>query len=344
MLRARLLFPILCLTVGIAVAVPPVASLRILPKSVTLHQSNGGTLAVALTVVRDQSSLPVDFAPDVGAAPCVADFDKLPVWEALERIAEKSGTRITLRDHGRKITLAKRVGSADIASVDGPFRVVLRQIRAVTDFESGRSFTELTLEIHWEPRIPVFRIDGQPQIEASVDGQERSLRSEPIRTKTPVTGSSFTTTVQLPMIPRSAKMLTTVSGTITVTAAERMMRVAVPLAKLPAKVEQDGVTVTVPRAETIEDRYEVSVELTYPPETPEFESFESFASENQAELTDATKLRRVSTLDAEVSSNGRRVSAVYRFPKNGGTTLEYTTPSPLREFAVHFTWKDVPLP
>ncbi|MGL6094168.1 MAG: hypothetical protein ACRC7O_00015, partial [Fimbriiglobus sp.] len=164
---------------------------------------------------------------------------------------------------------------------------------------------------------------------------------------------AFASVVRLSGVPRTATKLTRVAGTITVTAADGMRLVDLgTLTKLPAKREFDGITVVVTAVEKIEDRVEVRVDLTYPETTPEFESFESFVTENEARFVSTADAAVVwKPADAEVVTAGRRVSAVYRFAESAGRKwdaakwrFDTTTPGPLSEFPVRFDLRDVPLP
>jgi hypothetical protein len=169
------------------------------------------------------------------------------------------------------------------------------------------------------------------------DDAGSKLTVTPTKTKVPTGDPVHTTTIRVHGVPRKATKLTQLSGSFVVTATDRMLPFTLDLGRLPAKAEREGVLVEVSRAEMVDDRFEVAVELTYPPTHPVFESFESWTTENRAKLGGADPL------DHEVRSEGRRVSAVYRF-KAAGTQLQYTTPAPLLEYAVRFELKDIPLP
>ncbi|MGL6095076.1 MAG: hypothetical protein ACRC7O_04650, partial [Fimbriiglobus sp.] len=191
MARISLLL-IAAVVAGVAAADPPG---RITPR--TVERPIADALADAVTAVRNQSGLPVEIAADLGKTPCPAAFPAVPAWDALMRIAATTDTRIMLGDHGRRITLAKRPGPAEPASVDGPFRVAVRQIRGVADFDTGRAFTELALELHWEPRLAVFRVDAIPTISTVTDDRGSGIVAESSRAKTPTTGAAFASVVRL---------------------------------------------------------------------------------------------------------------------------------------------------
>ena len=97
------------------------------------------------------------------------------------------------------------------------------------------------------------------------------------------------------------------------------------------------------------DRWEVELEVTYPP-LPEFESFESWVTENRLQLVSPAG-KAFETTDYDFPEQGRKLVAVYRFPANGpqlgdrkGWSAVYRTPAPLVEFPVRFDLREIPLP
>lgn len=303
----------------------------------TVSVNGGRPLADIVADLAKQTNIPFDLSGANRQAMGKANLTKLPFWNAVEQLAAETGHRVAPGKKGREVRLVRAVGPQVKASIDGPFRVAVRQVVARNDFESGTTAYDVSLDIHWEPRFPVFRIDSEPTITALTDDVNSKLTFTPARTKVPISDPIHTTTVRVHGVPRKATKLTALSGSFVVTATDRMLPFTLDLGQLPAKMERDGVLVEVPRAEMVDDRFEVAVELTYPPTHPVFESFESWVTENRAELGAAKPL------DYEVRSEGRRVSAVYRF-KATGKQLLYTTPAPLLEYAVRFELKDIPLP
>ena len=103
------------------------------------------------------------------------------------------------------------------------------------------------------------------------------------------------------------------------------------------------------RFEKVGDLWEAELELTYPPAGPEFESFESWVTQNRARLSAPDRSRVFEPVNEDVPEAGRRVVAVYRFKgvepgSRKGWSLVYETPAPLVEFPVRFDLKDIPLP
>jgi hypothetical protein len=318
------------------------------PKTVTLSAPTG-QLGAVLTDVSKQTGIAVA-APGLDAvAPCPVSFDKVPFWAALEQIAAKVDARVALAERGRQITLAKRTGPAAPSSVDGPFRVVVRQVAGRLDFETGRTFTEVTLDVHWEPRFPVFRISSEPTITQATADAGGKLTAISAHAKTPPRGYLYTTTVRIDGVPRAATKLTRLAGTFTVTASPAMLPFVFDLSgKPPLTQTKSNVTTTLKRFEKVDKRWEAELELTYPPSGPRFESFESWVTENRARLIAPDKSRSVAPTDSDIPEQGRKVVAVYRFTglnlaSRAGWTLVYETPAPLVEYPIHFELKDIPL-
>lgn len=328
----------------VAALLPAAGPGRIPPKLVTVNQPNG-TLAGAIGEFTRQAGIPINLPGDAATTRCPVTADAMPAWEAVERVADQTRTRIELRDRGRSVALVGRLGPSAPASVDGPFRVAVRQVRAVRGFDPESSVVSVALDIHWEPRVTVFRLDAEPTITVVGTDIGGATPFAASRSKTPPDGAHYQTTVNIEGVPRAATSLIRVAGSFIVTVADRMLDFRFPLAEnLPAVQQRDGVTVSVVRAGRVDERYEVEVTLTYPPSHPEFESFESFVTGNRATLVAGGKAWPAT--DPEVISDGRRVTAVYRFPAGvpAGATFEYTTPAPLAEYPVRFDLRDIPLP
>ena len=240
-----------------------------------------------------------------------------------------------------------------VASTDGPFRVAVQQVAGRTDFDTGRTTTEVTLLLHWEPRLPVFRVAGEPTLTRVSDDRGDRPRPPPAAARAAPTGCQFVTTVRLAGVPRAATKLTRLAGTFTVTAAEEMLTFRVAdLGAGPAAEARGGVSVTAGRPVRVGDRYDLAIDLKYPPPAVEFESFEAGAwlADNRLTLTSPTG-RTYTPTSEDIRPAGAGTTVVYRFPaatpgldKPAGWSLTYTTPSPLAEYNVGFDLRDIPLP
>jgi hypothetical protein len=333
-------------TATTAPAQPPIP-----PKTFTLKVSNP-TLGDVLRELPEQTGLTVT-APGLDRkTPCPAPFDRTPFWSALDQAAAKTGAKIVLGDHGRQVTLAKRTGPPQPSSVDGPFRVAVRQVNPRLDYDTGKTFVDLTLDVHWEPRFPVFRLDGQPTLTA-LAADAGTPTAQPVKAMTAPTGCLFTTTVRIEGVPRSATKLTRVAGRFDVTASPAMLPFVFenlagpfPVVGKPPPGSDPRVSAVLKRFEPVSDLWEAEIDVTYP-KGPEFESFESWVTENRARLVSPGN-QPLASADHEHGASNSRVNGVYRFKVRPGDrkgwSLVYETPAPLVEFPVTFDLKDIPLP
>ena len=119
-----------------------------------------------------------------------------------------------------------------------------------------------------------------------------------------------------------------------------------------AAPDQEQVSARILPVRAIGDQWEVGLELQYPP-LPEFETFESWVTENRLQLIGPDG-RVYQPSDSEIPEQGRRVVAYYRFPARGPQAIPltdrtkwsaiYTTPAPLVELPLQFRFQEVPLP
>ncbi|HEY8503461.1 MAG TPA: hypothetical protein VIL46_02690 [Gemmataceae bacterium] len=310
-------------------------------------------------VLRDltrQTNIAVDPGSADPGGEITSNFRAVPFWEALQRIAAETGHRVVLRDRGKAIALEKSDAPAPPASVSGPFRIAARELAARRDLDTGRSTYHLALSVNWEPRFKVFRIDAYPTVTSGRDDRGGVVTAPAVKAKTPVTGFQADSRVRLEGLSADSRAVAELSGAFTATVAEKMLlfRFDDLTAAQPLTQKQEGVTATLRRFEKRGDRWVAEVELRYPPGQPEFESFESWLGENRLTLVAPGGRRRFPSEDYEVLAGGEVARVRYLFeedPDRGltpgdrkGWSLEYETPSPLKEVTVPFTLRDIPLP
>jgi hypothetical protein len=342
-------------TIGLVLAISgPVSAQPVTPIAPKRGAvSAGGTLEKALAAVQGWSGIPVETAGANLAKPVtLASQNDVPFWTALDSLAANTGHRIALGGKGQKVALVRHAGPQESTSVDGPFRVVVREVLARRDADTGLVTYEIKLDIHWEPRFPVFRI-GNQMITAATDDKGTKLTATNEPGKVPTAGYLHQTTVKLTGIPRSATKIAKLDGTFTVTAAEKTIRFTFddPF-KTPASKSDAGVTATLARFAREDGLWEARMELAYPANLPAFESFESWLTDNKCRLVAPGSGKPYDPTDYELPAGGAKLVAVYRFKEDAakgltpskGWTLEYETPSPLVEYAVNFSLKDIDLP
>lgn len=331
---------------------PPVAA-----KPVTLARTApAADIAAAL---REQTGVAVDVSAVGPAKTVAAAFDRTPFWTAVEKLAADTGCRVAVSRGGRGITLVPRPagGSAPPSSVDGPFRVALKEVVARRDYDTGRTTYRLTLEAHWEPRFPVYLIDGEPTVtRATADG--KAVVADPPTGRVASTGFAHPLTVTLKDVPRAAKRLDELTGSFDVIAAHQLLPFAFAdlTAANPVVKEQNGVTVTLKPVRHPVGRAEFQFDLKYPASHPAMESFEEvWAASNTLRLTDPTGRRNFLPTDYSTDARGNVVLGTYAFagangrpgplPKDlKGWTAVYETPSPLLRQTVKFRLTGIELP
>jgi len=351
---------ITCRTLAILVvlfAASPVLALDPAAKAIpaSLVSVDAPTLALTLIELEKQTGIKVSAGSLDPAMPIAMPLRKVPFWSALEAIAANSGSRIVTSKQGKQIAFAKKEAE-NRSSIDGAFRFVPKNVSARTDLERGRTYYDLTLDIQWEPRFPVFRIDSQPKIRTATDDKGTALTSPAISAKSPTTGSAHTTTIRIDGLTRNARTIARLEGEFIVTASPKMLAFEFDdlQAKLPIVKERDGVKVTLKSFAKIEDRWDVELHLEYPASHPEFESFESWATGNAIRLIAPNAGNSYAEDNYDITGSGRSVVAAYRFKdatigqrdptKAKGWKIVYETPAPLIEFPIRFDCKDIPLP
>ncbi len=313
----------------------------------------GATLGRAADAVRAQAGIPVELAGLKVDAVVALPAGPLPAWAAVDALAAAANARVGLKDAGRAVELSP--GAPGPTATTGAFRVAVEQVATRLDFATGRSITEVTLTLHWEPGVPVFRVDGEPLITGVADDKGDRTPPPAARSRTPVRDCRYTAVVRLAGVPRSATRITKLEGVFTVTGAARMLTAVAPDLGVPKPITAEGVTVTVGKPARVGGRYEVLVDLAYPPPAAAFESFETglWLTRNRLTVTSPTG-ERFAPINWDDTDDGARARVVYRFPADGpgapkldrpaGWSARVETPSPVGEYAVRFALKDIPLP
>ncbi|VTR94541.1 Uncharacterized protein OS=Pirellula staleyi (strain ATCC 27377 / DSM 6068 / ICPB 4128) GN=Psta_1684 PE=4 SV=1 [Gemmata massiliana] len=335
---------------------PPKPALA--PTPVTWNTS-GKVLGEVCAGLSEQSKIPISVAPAAIKTQCPVTFDKTPFWTALQLTADKTRTRIALSEGGRKVELVPRGASQEVAVTNGAFRVVAQQVVGRSLLELGATFHEVSLLVHWEPRVRVYRIDAAPRISKVTDPTGAKITAEDGAGKTLPTNSTSEMKVRLNGLTRKTEQITALTGEFTVTAADRLLAFAfdVPDGKLPDAQKQDGVSAVLKRVQKKGDSWEIAVEVNYPAGQPTFQSFEGewWLRDNRL-LLRSPDGKAVVLDDYEIPAPDRATPLVviHRYkedPKNGfsapttkGWKLVYETPAPLVELKVPFELKGILLP
>lgn len=307
------------------------------------------SVADVLTLVEKQTGIKVRTGPLDSNA--IVDANNSTFWELLESMATKSGTRLTVNGANKTISFDKGPART-AASLDGAFRIAANAVTARADATTGETAYTLALDVQWEPRFPVFRIDSQPKIAAAKDDRGTSLRVNTAAVKSAASGYAHATELRVDGLTRKATRIAAIAGEFTVTAAPKMLVFEFDdLVKLPATKEIDGVKATLAKVLKRDAVWELQLTVGYPSDPPSFESFESWTNRNEIRLLAPNGRAAEGIENQDVVSTGRTIQAAYRYAfktadlsDRTGWKVLYETPAPLVEFPVKFSLKDIPLP
>lgn len=351
-MRSLCVSALLCGLFAVASAADP-APESLPPTRITLKQGDA-TLAEVARALAKASGLTIAVEPRLAAKKSPIDFNGTPLWEALEKTARDAGARIVVESGGRKITLAPRGEYIDVSSISGPFRVSVRSVVGRLLFDSGAPFHDILLDVHWEPRYHVFRIDSNPKIRAAKFEKSNDLITDPAVSRHHPVGASTEMTIRLAGLPRRAAKIDVLAGEFRATVAEKMLTftfddltAAAPVAKTVDRVAAKVKPFTF---DETTKTWDVDLELLYPSGGPVFESFEEHKWLRDNRLQLVSPQGKTTNPDSEdVTASGNKVFATYRFkdianPKAKGWSLVYEAPGPLTEVTVPFKLENIPLP
>lgn len=296
----------------------------------------------------DKRKLTLDAAKPQAGAPGVGEN----YLAALDRVARAVGGRIAIEERGNVLKLATATGPT-IASIDGDFRTVVVDVASRLNLETNRRTLEVTLLCHWEPSFRVVRIDGEATMTGvTLDVGKTSHTAA--KTKTPTRDSNHVMTLRFTDVPRAATTIS-LKGSYAVTAAESAQAISFDANKAEATSKpgpQDAeVTATLLPLKSLPDRWEATIELTYPAGGIEFESFESALrfTRNEFALV-APDGKQLAPINDDLRESPTKTTLVYRFPSakvpkdRAGWRAVVTTPTRFHEFPVSFDLPNIPLP
>lgn len=271
---------------------------------VTLKASDMPLSNVLAELARQSGNTIVDhrqqFGEEVTDPPLTVDFNRVPFWDALDKVLDEAG--LTIYPHIDKGGLylvnlptgrRNRVGTA---SVSGPFRIEGTRFEAVRDLrnERGRSL-KLFFDVAWEPRItPILISQPLDQIRATGSGGEPlAIDGDEGETEADIRKGETQVELEIPLaLPdRKISEITSLRGKLTALVpgtVETFRFDKLPLAKAAPvqKVEQrkGGVTVTVDSVRKNEEIWEVRMRVKFDQPFQALESHRSWMFANEAFL------------------------------------------------------------
>lgn len=323
------------------------------PTLVTFKRSES-TLGDVVAAVPRGAGLSIAVDTAIARRMVTTRFDKTPLWTALETAAHAADARILVEDHGRKIVLAPRGESREVACVSGPFRVCVRSVTGRLLLDAGAAIHTVQLDVHWEPRYPVYRIDSNPRLRAAKYDKSSDLIADSGVTRHHPTGAATEMTIRLAGLPRRALKIDVLAGEFRATMAEKMLTFSFDDLTGPTMIAKPQDLVTAKAKPFVFDEttktWEVELELEYPRGGPTFESFEEhkWLRDNRLQLM-SPQGKTVNPDSEDVTASSNKVLATYRFkgipnPKMKGWALVYEAPGPLSEVTVPFKLENIPLP
>jgi len=328
---------------GSILAAPP-APVAATPVSFELANP---TLEAVAVQFRDKYGMAVEVSEFIKGAKVGAKTNG-PFWYVVEQLTAEASCLAKMQ--GGKLLFVPGVTKPVPSSIDGPFRSSVRQVVAKRDFQSGDAVTEVHLDVHWEPRFPVYLIDAEPKLTKAA-GEKGNYTADPPSGRVTASGYVHPMVVRLKGVPREEKSLSVLSGSFKVIAAEKMLAVEFKdlTSDKPIEKSIEGVKVVLKPVKSQNGPLEIGFDLEYPPSHPEFESFQEWAGTNKLRVFDATG-NVVKETNYNTSENGRKITANYfltapKGPLNlKGWRLVYETPSPMAQQEVRFELKDILLP
>lgn len=290
------------------------------------------------------------------------DLDKATFWDAADAIAKGADARISLYESDHQLALRAGPHRPLPTSVHGMFRTQVKEIVTRRDFESDGHICELGLELAWEPRFqPLFLYRASKIVVKDDKGQD--LQVFPLGTGRDQVTSRLATRIPLRVQapPRACQKLSLVQGEVALVGPARMLDFTfAALDKLKSEgvvpmQAQDGIRVYLRKLVAINtddgERWSITLELDYPSDGPEFESFEQWLINTQAVLVDRAN-RRLTTSEFEIpDQTGHRALITFHFTngkKGLGKPADWkvvlTTPGRIATVPVPFQFKDVELP
>jgi hypothetical protein len=321
----------------------------LLPATLTLSATET-TLKSVVAELAKQTGMEVDIAGLDPQLPIKAAFDKTDFWNVVDILAAKTGSRVELGLRGKPVTLVKQSGPLKApCSIEGPFRIAARTVESRIDLQTGAVVYNLTLEVAWESRLPIYAIDSQPRISKGEDDAGRPLTVKPIRGRVPVSGANTTLRFSIDGLNRDSKRIATLQGDLKVTAAAELLRFDFDDAAKPADKKQKGIVVDLKKFDKEGNYWIADLRLHYPDTSASFESFETYwLSRNRFTLISPDGKSRHTTDDVEINGNLLRyrlkVTNEFNPQSLKGWKLEYETPGVMREVPVKFELKGIALP
>ncbi len=278
-----------------------------------------------------------------------------PFFAALDMVLKQA--QVTANYYTGDGTIGLMAGApADTRWVQyvGPFRVAIKQVAVVRDFQTDSGSANVQLDVAWEPRFRpmLLSLDGDELVVKDDRGREvkPQVRNESSEVVLRPENPAAEINVNLDAPDRSARALSElkVKAEVTIPAGVRTFRFP-NLAARDVVQKLHDVSVTLESTEVDEQVWKVNVVLEYPGGGPAFESYRQGLFNNRIWLqkADGARFEHNGGFSNTASDQGR-LGFEYLFVDAPGKPadyqLVYETPSRVETLPLEFTFKDVPLP
>ncbi|HEV3258247.1 MAG TPA: hypothetical protein VG013_15300 [Gemmataceae bacterium] len=326
------------------------------PQTFTL-QDRAMPLSKTLKALAGQTAVPVaDRRQNKEVDPKLRlNLNRVTFWQGLDAIAREADLRVDLYQPDGTIALVDGPHRELPVSYHGLFRVVVKGVELVRDFETEAHLCRARLEIAWEPRFQPLFLQARPEALEIKDDRGIALKSTAGASGRTSVGRGHVVETQVLMEapPRAVKAIGLLRGTIGMVGPSSTLTFTFD--KLAGKERQskDGVTVTLREFDTQPERWTVRFLLQYPPDDPDFDSFESWLVTSQIHLVKKGTRKGFGPGSYESDTRpGHRATFTYDFVEENGLVLGkpadwklvYQLPGPIIELPVKFEFKDLPLP
>jgi hypothetical protein len=331
------------------------------PKTVTLV-TDRVSLSRALAELKKQADMTIEDRREPKNDPEIKlNLDKVSFWQAADAIARAASARLSLYERDGKLALVRGPWRVERVSYSGMFRIVLKQLAAVYDFDAELHYLRATLEIAWEPRFRPLLIETRPRGLVMQDDDNHQFTGDKKGggLAAPERPNSITLEVRLWAPPRSARRIKLLRGELTAVGSVRMLEFTFgTVAELKAGQKtnapaQEGVSARVTKVTIDSERWSVEVALQYPRGGPKFESFQSWVVNNEMYLESAGRRYPNNGGSSEtIAENHASVSYNFKDDRANGLkrgdpskwTVKYLTPAAIHEVPLVFEFTDVGLP
>lgn len=311
------------------------------------------TLGQAAAEIARQANVAIDTERADADRPISLTLNSLPFWEALDRLARAADHRINVTAQGAKVALTRGPHRPIPTSITGPFRFAVRDTKGHLKLETGVAQTDVIIDVAWEPSFKAYYLELDPNsVTASAANRPLTVISEGA-TRVPVTSATPEITIKLRDVPREVKQLS-VGGQVKFLGTSQMLQFAFALSEEKPTQQRAEVTGTLTSFRKNVRLWTAVLELDYPRDMPELESFQSFLLDNEAWLRrgDGTKFP-VKKFELGFPRQGKFPITYYiqEIEKDGPVLgdlkdwqLVVRVPGRIVEVKVPFRLQDVPLP